>query len=139
VQIISIVLFFILFTLAMLHFYWAFGGKWAFENTLPQNESGKRVLNQNPVSCVFVGTMLSMFGLFVLIKSKIILIVLPIWLSQYGFYFLFFLFTARAIGDFNYVGFFKKIKNTTFGRLDYLIYSPVSLLIGILFLILEII
>lgn len=137
--IISIVLVFILFTLGILHFYWTIGGKWAFENSLPHKETGERVLNPKSFECFIAAIMLIAFGFFVLVKSKIILFDLPIWLNYYGLYVLAFVFIMRAIGDFKYVGFFKKIKKTTFGRLDSKLYSPLCLLIGILLLLLEII
>lgn len=38
----------------------------------------------------------------------------------------------------NYIGFFKKIKNTRFGRNDTKYYSPLCLLIGLLAIVLEI-
>lgn len=137
--IISIVLFFILFALGMLHFYWAIGGKWALEGALPQSETGKIILTPKPFASIIVGIGLVVFGLFVLIKSKIIFFDLPVWLNQYGLLFLSFLFVARAIGDFKYVGFFKKIKKTSFGILDTKVYSPLCVFIGILLFIIEII
>jgi hypothetical protein len=45
----------------------------------------------------------------------------------------------RAIGDFNYVGFFKKIKHTKFGKNDTKYFSPLCLTIGVLTIILELI
>jgi hypothetical protein len=44
-------------------------------------------------------------------------------------------FALRAIGDFRYVGFFKRIRDSRFARLDTLAYSPLcaclALLVGI--------
>jgi hypothetical protein len=44
-------------------------------------------------------------------------------------------FALRAIGDFRYVGFFKRIRDSRFARIDTLAYSPLrgclALLIGI--------
>jgi hypothetical protein len=44
-------------------------------------------------------------------------------------------FALRAIGDFRYVGFFKRVRNTGFARLDTRAYSPLcaglAVLIGI--------
>jgi len=45
---------------------------------------------------------------------------------------LFSIFLLRAIGDFNYVGFFKKIKDTNFGKMDSKYYSPLCLVIAIM-------
>ena len=38
---------------------------------------------------------------------------------------------ARAIGEFNYVGFFKRVRGSRFARLDTLVYSPLCLLLAI--------
>jgi hypothetical protein len=45
------------------------------------------------------------------------------------------LFILRAIGDFKYLGFFKKIKNTKFGQNDTKYFAPLCLIIGILTLL----
>jgi hypothetical protein len=37
---------------------------------------------------------------------------------------------GRAVGDFRYVGFFKRIHGSTFARLDSLIFSPLCLLLA---------
>jgi hypothetical protein len=37
----------------------------------------------------------------------------------------------RAIGDFKYVGFFKRIKNTPFARYDTQYYAPLCLYLGL--------
>ena len=38
---------------------------------------------------------------------------------------------ARAIGEFKYVGFFKRVRGSRFARLDTLIYSPLCLSLAI--------
>jgi hypothetical protein len=38
---------------------------------------------------------------------------------------------ARAVGEFRYVGFFKRVRGSRFARLDTLIYSPVCLLLAV--------
>ena len=42
-----------------------------------------------------------------------------------------FVFFARAVGDFNYVGFFKRVKNTAFAHNDSYYYSPLCLFISV--------
>ena len=37
----------------------------------------------------------------------------------------------RAIGDFNLVGFFKRIRGSAFARMDTWFYSPLCVLLGI--------
>jgi hypothetical protein len=38
---------------------------------------------------------------------------------------------ARAIGEFKYVGFFKRVRGSKFARLDTLLYSPLCLLLSV--------
>ncbi len=38
---------------------------------------------------------------------------------------------ARAIGEFKYLGFFKRVRGSKFARLDTLVYSPLCLLLAI--------
>lgn len=37
---------------------------------------------------------------------------------------------ARAVGDFKYVGLFKRVRGSAFARLDSLVYSPLCLLLA---------
>ncbi|RZK64111.1 MAG: DUF3995 domain-containing protein, partial [Pedobacter sp.] len=60
---------------------------------------------------------------------------LPIWLDRYGLWLIAGIFLLRSIGDFNYVGFFKKVKHTPFGKNDTMYYSPLSFGIGVLTLV----
>jgi Protein of unknown function (DUF3995) len=47
------------------------------------------------------------------------------------------IFLLRAIGDFRYVGFFKKERGSKFAKMDTKFYSPLCLLIGGLALVLQ--
>jgi hypothetical protein len=38
---------------------------------------------------------------------------------------------ARAIGEFRYVGFFKRVRGTPFARMDTLVYSPLCVALGV--------
>jgi hypothetical protein len=35
------------------------------------------------------------------------------------------------VGELRYVGFFKRVRNTSFARMDTLLYSPLSLCLGV--------
>lgn len=56
---------------------------------------------------------------------------------QYGLWIIAGIFMLRAIGEFNYVGFFKKYKHTKFGKNDTLYYTPLSVIISVLTITLE--
>lgn len=123
--------------LAAIHFYWGLGGKWGATGTVPSKANGDRVLHPKSFDCFIVGTGLLGFGILVLVKTGILQINLAGWLADYGLWFISAIFIIRAIGDFKYVGFFKRIRNTTFGKLDTKYFSPLCLLIGLLGIVLS--
>ncbi len=129
----------ILIILSGIHFNWAFGGKWGFEKALPTNENGKKVLNPKRIDSAIVGLGLLIFAIFYLLKVGLITLEIPNWIMNYGGWFIAAVFIARAIGEFKYIGFFKKIKNTNFGKLDSKYYSPLCLIIGLIGITLELI
>ncbi|MBK7465824.1 MAG: DUF3995 domain-containing protein [Saprospiraceae bacterium] len=59
------------------------------------------------------------------------------FLMKYSLSFIAILFIVRAIGDFQYVGFFKKIKHSLFAEYDTNYFSPLCLIIGILAILLH--
>jgi hypothetical protein len=56
----------------------------------------------------------------------------PAWVPRIGIWIIAFVFAARAIGEFRYVGFFKKIRGTAFARNDTLYFAPLCLVISVL-------
>ena len=138
-MIFSILLSVILFGLAIIHFNWVIGGKFGFAESLPTKESGERVLNPKKFDSAVVAIGLTVFGIFYLLKSGLLENNLPEWIMNYGGWIIPVIFLLRALGEFNYVGFFKKVKNTQFGKLDTKFYSPLFLLIGIVGIIVKLI
>jgi hypothetical protein len=125
--------------LGILHISWSLGGNWGFENSLPKNEAGERVLNPKKTDSAIVGMGLLFFATFYLIKLETIEMVLPNWAAVSAGWIISIIFILRAIGDFKYVGFFKKVQDTKFGELDSKFYSPLCFGIGILGIIIEVI
>lgn len=120
------------FLLAALHVYWFWGGKWALQNSLPQNENGDLVLKAGKFGALIVGIGLAIFGCLVLMKGGLLNFGIPAWLNNNGVKVISAIFLLRTIGDFRYVGFFKSIKNTGFAKADTKIYTPLCLLIAAL-------
>jgi hypothetical protein len=127
----------IFFSLAVIHIYWGFGGKSGSAAAIPTKENNKPVISPGPVDCFVVGIALLSIGIFVLIKAGIILFGVPAWLLNCGLWVIAAVFFLRAIGEFKYIGFFKKIKTTRFAQMDSKFYSPLCLVVGILCVILE--
>lgn len=131
-MILSIVLSSIFFILGIIHFNWVLGGSFGFAASLPTKVSGERVLNPKKFDSAIVGLGLTTFGFFYLIKANLISVIIPLWILTYGSWIIPAVFLLRAMGDFKYIGFFKRIKNTDFAKLDTKFFSPLCLVIAIL-------
>jgi hypothetical protein len=139
ISLLSIFLFLIFLFLSAIHFYWAFGGRWAKDAGIPTNENNSKLISPGVLSTVIVALGLAGFGVFVLAEAKLLNMPIPTPVNRYGLWIIATIFLVRAIGEFKYIGFFKTIKHTRFGRNDTNYYSPLCLLIGILAIILELI
>ena len=126
---ISVLLSLIILMLSVLHFYWALGGKWRLDEAVPTNYDGKKMLKTTVLSCIVVGTGLMAFSAFYFLP--IVGIYLPNFLNFIG-WLIPSIFLLRSIGDFKYVGFFKTVKTTRFGKLDTQYFSPLCLLLAVL-------
>lgn len=125
----------ILFFVAAIHFYWAFGGKWGAYAVLPQINTEKRLFTPSPLATVAVAIPFFLISLifaqaagwfdFEIVGQylSILLLVLVV------------VFAIRAMGDFKYVGFFKKIKNTEFAITDTKYFTPLCAFVAITLLI----
>lgn len=131
IVIFSVILFVVFELLGFIHFYWLFGGKWGVEKVIPTKENQSNVIQIPKLATLIVALILVSFGILYFVKSGLINVHLPSWLL-YIYWIIPSLFILRAIGDFKYVGFFKKIKHTAFAKADSRIFSPICLLIGIM-------
>lgn len=134
----SILLTIIFITLGLIHFNWVFGGTFGFAESLPTKESGERVLNPKKMDSAIVGIGLTAFGIFYFLQTGFVEYELPTWVMTYGGWIIPAIFLLRAIGEFKYVGFFKSVKTTTFGRLDTKLFTPLCLLITILGILIQV-
>jgi hypothetical protein len=123
--------------LRLSHIYWGFGGKSGHSASIPTKANGTPIINPGKTSCFVVALGLLIFGVFVLIKAGIISVGLSNWLLSYAMWAIALLFLLRAIGEFKYLGFFKKIKDTQFAQMDTKYYSPLCLVIAVLSIILN--
>jgi len=130
-MLLSLLLFIIFTLIALLHFYWAVGGKWGLDATLPTNSQGERLLSPGPFACTVVGLGLSTFAFIYLEKSELISNSLPEWLLFYSGWIIPSIFLLRAIGDGKMVGFFKRIKDTHFAKMDTRYFSPFCLFLAL--------
>ncbi len=121
----------ILAVLGILHLYWMAGGRWGFAQAVPSNEVGERVVHPGPLASAVVAIGLLGFALYCFSIGLDFPLSLPFAADKWGIWVLAGIFTLRSIGDFRYVGFFKKVKNTEFGRLDTRWYTPLCAWLGL--------
>ncbi|USB33538.1 DUF3995 domain-containing protein [Paenibacillus sp. YPG26] len=120
----------ILFILSALHIYWICGGRWGAAGAIP-SRGGEPLFRPSAVSTGVVAILLALAAWLVLELEAIKPVLFPEALLWIGGWLLGAVFTLRAIGDFRWVGFFKKEKGTVFARLDSRFYSPLCLFLGV--------
>jgi hypothetical protein len=116
--------------LAVWHFYMAFVPGAGARGAVPSVE-GKALFIPTRSGTVAVGVVLLLFAGLVLATAGTISLGVPqialSWLS----YALALGLVGRSVGEFRYVGFFKRVRGTRFARLDTLFYSPLCLLLAV--------
>lgn len=115
--------------LAIIHLNWAIGNTWGLDNALPSDEHGTRLFTPGRFMTLSVALGLLGFCFFYFINPE------PgnpnNWIFDYGRWIIPAVFLLRALGDFKYVGFFKKIRHTNFAKMDTKYYTPLCLAIAL--------
>lgn len=129
----------IFMSIALLHVYWVFGGKWGLSSAMP-NTMKEHVMEVSRRIWFKVSTLLVALGLFLvmylfLVHAGLTESPVPDQYVRYATFAVAGIFLLRAIGDFKYVGFFKSLKKGDFAINDTRYYSPLCLFISILTLI----
>ena len=94
-------------------------------------KSGKPLFVPSIKATVAVGVVLLLFGFLVAGTAGLIEVGLPPQVLSWSSYALALGLLARAVGEFKYVGFFKRVRGSRFARLDTLLYSPLCLLLAV--------
>lgn len=136
-MILSIFLSLIFMTLGIIHISWVMGAKFALSASLPTKLNGKRLFNPTKVQTAFVVTLLITCGYFYFLKSGLTAYGLPDWMMTCGSWIIPMVFLLRAIGEFKYIGLFKRVRDTTFGKWDTYFFSPLCLGIAIVGLLIN--
>ena len=122
----------ILLVISSIHVYWGLGGNWGLRAAVPERNDSKAIRPGRFIT-LLVAIIFGVMGLLYLVKIGLLPEVeslIPSWLNQYSLWVLAGIFLVRAIGDFRYVGFFKKVRNSRFADLDTKFYSPLCLLLS---------
>ena len=121
----------VLMFIAGFHFHWGFGGTAGLAVAVPQSESGAALFKPSAAAAHLIGLALVAAALCVLAWSGRFALPLPPVALRAIVAFLALVFTARALAWFRYAGWFKKVRNTAFGRYDTFFYCPLCLFLGL--------
>ncbi len=128
--IIALPLITVFLTLSLWHVYWLLGGPVGQDAAIPEVD-GKPVFQPSATATFVVAIALTLCALLIAATAGLISLPLPNTLLTWLTRALALVLLLRAIGDFRLMGFFKRIRNTRFARLDTLVYSPLCLLLAI--------
>lgn len=116
----------IFFTLGAIHLYWLLGGRWALNAAVPTNRNGNKVFNPGPLPTFIVTAGLTAFALINLMVGEYIDRLFPFDILQYILFGIACVFFLRVIGDFKYIGLFKRYSDSGFAKRDTWLYIPIS-------------
>jgi Protein of unknown function (DUF3995) len=116
--------------LSALHLYWAFGGQRGRNGAIPELD-GKPLFRPGVAGTLGVAFLLAVASTLVLERAAVGPGIVPPTVGLWGTWGVAVALVGRAVGDFNYVGFFKQRRTTAFARLDTRLYSPLALALGL--------
>lgn len=130
----------LILAISLVHFYWALGGrKWA-DLVFPQFAgTDKPIFTAGNWATILVAFIfLSFSGVIFLKTFESVFRISNHWIDI-GAWVIAALFLIRAMGDFRYVGFTKTVRSTNFAAYDTKIFTPLSLTIGLMIVVMALI
>jgi hypothetical protein len=117
--------------LAAIHVRWAFTGPATFSAGVPTRPDGTPALNPGPVAALGVAALLLASGWLLLERAGLGPHLLAPPNPAIGTTGVAVVLLLRGIGDFRYVGLFKRVRDTPFGRMDSRYYTPLVLILAL--------
>ncbi|MFL5292292.1 MAG: DUF3995 domain-containing protein [Myxococcales bacterium] len=115
-----------LLVIAALHVYWAAGGVRGATAAVPARE-GQPLFRPTRAATLLIALLLVLGAATLAARLGLLGPAGPDWPARAGAWTLAAVFLARAIGDFRWIGFFKRHTGTPFAALDSALYSPLCL------------
>jgi hypothetical protein len=116
--------------LSGLHVYWAVGGHWGLNAAIPELD-GQPLFQPGRGGTLIVALLLAVAATLVLERAAIGPGIIPPAVTRWGTWGVTAALIGRAIGEFRYIGFFKRQRGTPFARWDTRLYSPLALGLGV--------
>ena len=115
--------------LSGLHVVWAFGGVTGNSAVIPSRD-GVPIMRPGRRSTIAVAVGLALAAYVALATVTVAPWPIPGVPARIGCLVLALMFAARAIGEFRYVGFFKRVRGTEFAWWDTRVFSPLCITIS---------
>ena len=116
--------------LALWHFRMALFPSAGAGGAVPSAD-GKPLFVPSAQATAAVGLVLLLFACLVAATGGLVQLGIPPRLLTWSSFALALGLLARAIGEFKYVGFFKRVRGSRYARLDTWVYSPLCLLLAV--------
>jgi hypothetical protein len=116
--------------LSFLHIYWALGGNRGMSAVIPSVSENQRFYKPNIYATFSIGGLMGLFALVTIGNLNIFISYIPVSYFQYATIGIGVIFIIRAVGDFTYIGFFKKATGTAFAKNDTRYYMPLCIIIA---------
>lgn len=120
----------ILLLLSAIHIYWLLGGRKGTHMAVPSTGT-EPLFRPSKLATGIVAVLLALACWFVFELGGNVRLLYSDSFIQYGGWILCVLFVLRAVGDFKWLGFFKRKKGIPFARWDSVLFSPLCLFLGI--------
>ncbi len=129
-RVVGIVAAAVLLALGALHAYWASGGRWGTDVTIPKRD-GQPIFVPGPARTLMVAVLLCAAALALLGHLDLWGQWLPRWPFVAGVWALVVVFGARVVGDLRWFGLFKRMTGTPFAWWDTWLYVPLCALLAL--------
>jgi hypothetical protein len=131
VDVIGIVAAIVMFGLGALHVYWAAGGRWGSTVSVPSRREDLPLFSPGPGATLMVAALLFAAALVMLGRLGIWGQWLPRWFFLAGTSTIAIVFAARVLGDFRWLGLFKRVAHTSFAWWDSRLYVPLCAMLAL--------
>lgn len=116
----------VLFALAVLHAFWAFGGRAGLRVAVPHTADATPTFRPTRALTLLVGLALLAASLTALSVQ----VDMPVRAPRGVLYLLAVVFLMRGVGDVRYVGLFKRVTRTPFAQWDTYLFTPLCLVMS---------
>lgn len=115
---------------ALVHAFWAFGGRLGLGSAIPTGRDGAPAFRPGRTATYLVALGLALVSGLFASGLGLLPVNRPSWMP-WLFALLALGFAARLMGDFRYVGLFKRVRGTDFARVDDALFGPLLFLFAL--------